>query len=109
MTNLPSWVTTAGLNVPEDSQESPRGVMMGPSEARCHALKGALPLARSSNTEPISTSTKNRLRPVKRRDLIPFVTFANKLGRWHLRIGQGGNAPTLQGAWEMTDGFRIDW
>src|SRR6266436_711996 len=40
MTNLPSSFTTAGLNVPADSNPSPRGDTMGSGESLVHFPKG---------------------------------------------------------------------
>src|SRR6185437_1632180 len=58
ITNSAPRRTTAGLNVPADSQPPPRGEIIGAGETRCHGVNGSPtdPAARNSPTEKRATA-----------------------------------------------------
>src|SRR5712691_6915689 len=66
MTNLRLLMTTAGLNVPADSQPLPCGERMGAFDARCQAPKIQLVAALKTSGDESASKTSPALPPTRR-------------------------------------------
>src|ERR1700674_437853 len=82
MTYFPSCLTTEGLNVPADSNPSPRGDKIGPGESRAHfpkrGVNGTAATAARAMRTSVVTADARAARVAKEETLtipeIPFLT-----------------------------------
>src|SRR5229473_2514350 len=98
MTNLPLLMTTAGLNVPADSQPLPCGERMGAFDARCQAPKNQLVAALRTSGDEGASKTSPALPPTRRAKRIKQAPLAgaslpkarqNRGGRTRTQTGPG--------------------